>query len=454
MQRHHLLDKIRQQARQLSVLAIGTLRQTLNSRTAVWMLAVMIFLSTMFPLSLRGDGAEGGLLRLVMTYPPALIFCALLISTVWMAATAMAGDMNNGQMIAMSTSPVSPALLWLGKWLGLIIVNAGFITFAAALFSMTALTVAGRNPEMNPAPYIHGHRVFGMDDTRLQHQATEQLAHFQADGTPDAESSYVQILQKIKTVHYRIEPGQEQSWVIPLKQTGTKHSPDDPHPPAYLQFQFRCNPLTRRPVNGLWTLQTDTWILEIPLEDAAEGRHLIPLPTRHGLSDSVRVSFSNHTHSSILFFDTEAPVALRVQASRFSNQLVKTFFMLFLFLAAAAALALAMGTLFSLPVALFVSVSLLLSMAMAMTFVLVPETSHHHGESTLAGPLIHAGEYLLGTVHRSTDSTLKKLPLGALSDARHISSRDILHTIWRLFLLIPTLLCTVCAVFLRSKEYP
>jgi hypothetical protein len=427
-----------------------TRRRIVNSRAFAWMLIAVLAASGGMPFTLRGDGSTGSLLKLAVIYPPALMFGILLVGTLWSAAALNAQDIDSGAFSAIVVKPTPQSSVWLGKWFGLLALNAVLLA-AAGVALRTAVAI--RDQEESPVPatrVLDGHAEFLPDDTALRDEAAGRQILMRLTGQPSPDFNH--LLNHLKTEAFRIQPGQRYTWTIPVADTPSGATLKD----WSLQFRFHCDALERRPISGTWTIRTENGDEQhIPTSALLDGLHLAVLPPAayHG---TLSVSFANHKDSAATaFFNPLTPVTLLRRDHSFSVNLLRAFLLLFFFLAAAAALALSLGALFSFPVAVFTAIALLLAVMLAHAFAAIPPPGHSHGEPDLTATAIsQAGEWMLGHLHHATSRTLRLMPLSQLADSRAISGAQIAQAAFSLLAAIPAILCLLSSLHLQRREYP
>ncbi|MBI3875076.1 MAG: DUF2628 domain-containing protein, partial [Verrucomicrobia bacterium] len=86
----------------------------------VLLLAVVIGL----PMLLRHDGTARGLTQIIITYSLGIIIFILGLATLWLACGTLAKDVEECQMQVVAVKPVPRWQIWLGKWAGIMTLNA------------------------------------------------------------------------------------------------------------------------------------------------------------------------------------------------------------------------------------------------------------------------------------------------------------------------------------------
>src|ERR1700674_3352923 len=76
------------------------------------------------PLLLKDDGTARGFTQILITYTLSAITALLGLSTLWLACGTLARDIEECQMQVVAVKPIARWQIWLGKWLGIVSLNA------------------------------------------------------------------------------------------------------------------------------------------------------------------------------------------------------------------------------------------------------------------------------------------------------------------------------------------
>src|ERR1051325_2951122 len=94
-------------------------------------IAVLLLASVVgLPLLIEDDGTARGFTQILLTYTLSVITAMLGLSTLWLACGTLARDMEEGQMQVVATKPIARWQIWLGKWLGIVSLNAALLTIS------------------------------------------------------------------------------------------------------------------------------------------------------------------------------------------------------------------------------------------------------------------------------------------------------------------------------------
>ena len=82
------------------------------------------------PLLLKDDGTAQGLTQILLTYTLSAIASLLGISTLWLSCGTLARDIEDCQMQVVSVKPIARWQIWVGKWIGIVGLNAALLTIS------------------------------------------------------------------------------------------------------------------------------------------------------------------------------------------------------------------------------------------------------------------------------------------------------------------------------------
>jgi hypothetical protein len=97
----------------------------------IWALAVLLVLCVAgLPLIIKDDGTARGLTQILLTYTLSAITAILGLATLWLSCGTLARDVEECQMQVVVTKPIHRWQVWLGKWLGIMGLNAALLALA------------------------------------------------------------------------------------------------------------------------------------------------------------------------------------------------------------------------------------------------------------------------------------------------------------------------------------
>jgi hypothetical protein len=96
-------------------------------------LAVLLLASVVaLPLLIKDDGTARGFTQILITYTLSTITGLLGLSTLWLACGTLARDIEDCQIQVVATKPISRWQIWIGKWLGIVSLNAALLAISGA----------------------------------------------------------------------------------------------------------------------------------------------------------------------------------------------------------------------------------------------------------------------------------------------------------------------------------
>src|SRR3974390_2431842 len=84
------------------------------------------------PLIIKDDGTARGFTQILLTYTLSSISALLGLSTLWLAFGTLARDIEECQLQMVAVKPIARWQIWLGKWLGLVSLNAVLLALSGA----------------------------------------------------------------------------------------------------------------------------------------------------------------------------------------------------------------------------------------------------------------------------------------------------------------------------------
>src|SRR5258706_11363306 len=89
------------------------------------------------PLLIKDDGTARGFTQILLTYTLSTITALLGLSTLWLACGTLARDIEECQMQIVAVKPIARWQILLGKWLGILSLNAALLAiFGASVYGV------------------------------------------------------------------------------------------------------------------------------------------------------------------------------------------------------------------------------------------------------------------------------------------------------------------------------
>ena len=421
------------------LLAIATLTWKAAFRFRLfWVLTALLLGSVIaLPLLLKDDGTARGFTQVLLTYTLSTITALLAFSTLWLACGTLARDVEECQVQMLVVKPVARWQIWLGKWLGLLMLNAALLALAGG--SVYGLL------------QWRAHKLPADQQAVLRNEVFVARASLKAP-VPDIENEVEQLFQKrlqdaksretpvplveqpgmrrllreqVKAGHQIVPPGYQREWTIA---------------PALNAILLRDQPLFLRV--KFYVAQTNaagsyfgTWQIGSPetrqvfykdMNVAANSFAEFEVPPNLFDSDGkLRIHFLNRDGTTLLF-PMEDGLEVLYREGNFAVNFARGLGVILCWLALLAALGLAAASFMSFPVAAFFSISVLIVALSSGTLTGVVEqggtagADHETGQvqtSTLDMVLIPLFKAILWVVKLVEDFS----PIDSLSSGRSIA---------------------------------
>jgi hypothetical protein len=409
----------------VTALAGLTVRSAVRSRLLLSLTTLVLLGVVVLPLAIRGDGTPAGRLCVVLRYTLGCTTGLLSLTTLWAGSMAVASEVADGRLRLVMAKPVRRHEVWLGKWAGLILMDALIVAAAGTgilgMIRWTARPAAlGAGEQRLVAEQILTARLAvapGLGDLE------QRLAGEPAGAPPPRGAETAARTARIYREAHTVAPGQSTRWVFRLPRVR------DSDRPLGLQYRFVSSDPRRPPARGTWQVGRPgspalfgASVTNVP---GITAELVLPAGVAAG-TDLLSVEFTNASDDppATLIFEREDGVELLVPAGGFVGNYVKALGIILVRLALLAALGLTAGCLLSGPVAAFASTAALVVLAVGPYVGTVAATGvfyvPHEGPLPAPGPL----DPLLHGVFRAADAVVGPLraldPVPALSEGRWI----------------------------------
>src|SRR5271170_7731879 len=98
-----------------------------------WVLTVLLLGAVVgLPLLIKDDGTAEGFAQILITYTLGSVATLLGLCTLWLGCGTLARDVEECQIQMVAVKPIARWQIWLGKWLGLVTLNAALLAVAGA----------------------------------------------------------------------------------------------------------------------------------------------------------------------------------------------------------------------------------------------------------------------------------------------------------------------------------
>jgi hypothetical protein len=350
------------------ILAIAWLTWKAAFRFRLFLVIAMLLLASVvaLPLLLKDDGTARGFTQILLTYTLTTISALLGISTLWLACGTLARDIEECQMQVVAVKPIARWQIWIGKWVGLMSLNAALLAlsggsvYALLQWRATRLPVTEQEVLRREVLVARGSAKMERMDARIEQDAEHALRERLEKNpvsTADLNEVRKQIREQIRAELQIVAPGYPKQWIIDL---GAKNLPRNK--PMQLRIKFNAADLsTTGTFNGLWAIgappHTPVERLE-PMSLAPDTFHEFDIPPHVDAQGKLTITFLN-ANTRALLFPLEDGIEVLYPEGNFGLNYARGLGIIFCWMALLAALGLAAASFLSFPVAAFVALSVM-----------------------------------------------------------------------------------------------
>jgi hypothetical protein len=429
---------------------------------AVLLLGAVIAL----PILIKDDGTAQGFTQILITYTLSAITALLGLSTLWLACGTLARDIEECQLQVVAVKPIARWQIWLGKWLGIMSLNATLLALAGGSVYGLLLWRANRLPGdqqqvlRNEVLVARG-SVRPPDMTKEIDDETDKLLKERLAKNPittaDLKDVRKQIREQVKAEFEVVPPGYMHMWQIELG-AAKNNLRDKP-----LQFRIKFNSADRSPSGtfaGLWRVgmpqKTELYQSEVQSLAPDTFHELKVPPNLFDENGLLTVQFLNVNNTALLFPVDEGFEVLYPQGT-FGPNFVRALGIIFCWMGLLAALGLAAASFLSFPVAAFFALGMLAtSFASGTMASAVSEGSIGgynaekgiHGNTPVDFIVIPAFRAILTIINLAKDFS----PIDALSTGRWISWSQLGMAFVQIILLLGGIIALAGMTILTRRE--
>ena len=442
-------------SRAVPAIARLTLREALRSRIVLCfglLLAAVVF---GLPTILKGDGTPAGLVRMTLGYTLGTAFALIVLATLWTGCALVSGDIATRTLELTRVKPVATWRLWLGKWIGLLLLDILFLAGVYAATGTVVLRQINRHP--GATDVMRSARLKVKPDLPgLDRQIDEVFTRLGGATLPAREQRDLRrrLRRELPFQPATLERGQQWKWHFSIE------APPDPRLPLWLRFQFDTDAYTRAIVKAECRLTGAPGgsHVDFQLDDFSTRRFELPLDAAtFGAATRFTLSLRHAGDASTgpLLLQPRQGLDLLVPRAPLVLNLLRAAAMHFSLLALVAALGLSLGALFSLPVAAFCATGILLATLISLFVAGDPEALGDLQDAEQAPVQRLVTSVAAGTtrlIMRLTAPAIEPAPLQQLAAAELVPSRELWRSLLVNTLLLPAGFGLLAAAALRRRE--
>ena len=417
------------------------------------------------PILIKDDGTARGFTQILLTYTLSAITGLLGLSTLWLACGTLARDIEECQMQVVVTKPIARWQIWVGKWLGIMSLNAALLAISGACVFGLLQWRAGKLPP-SEQKNLREQVLVARGSAREQNyeadldKETERILQGRLKSSPvesvNVPEARQEIRKRVKADAELVPPGYTRPWQIDLG-FAKNFLRDKP-----LQLRVKFN-AAQKSASGtfvaLWQVgdpnSANVRQLE-PMSLAPDTFHEFTIPPNLFDDKGVLTILFLNRNGTALVFPLEDGLEVLYPQGSFALNYARGLGIIFCWMGLLAALGLAAASFLTFPVATFFSLAML-------TVILSSDTL---AESVEAGT-VTAGNSETGVMgHVSADTVLIPFykgilavtglvkgfsPIDSLSTGRSIPWSELGAAFGQIVLLLGGLI-GLCGIILFSRR--
>ncbi|HEX9046541.1 MAG TPA: ABC transporter permease [Verrucomicrobiae bacterium] len=353
------------------ILAIAwlTWKAALRFKLFLVIAALLVLAVVGLPLVIQDDGTAQGFTQIILTYTLSSITALLGLSTLWLSCGTLARDIEECQMQVVATKPIARWQIWLGKWIGIVSLNAvllaisGACVFGVLQYRAAKLPPAVRETLQTQILVARGSAKEASSAADIDAE-TERILQARLKSSPvdkvDVPEVRRQIREGVRADLQLVPPSYQRVWTINLGRA-KNYLHGKP-----LQLRVKFNSANKSPsgtFTALWQVgdppKTKYWRSE-PMSLAPDTFHEFEIPADLFDDNGVlTVMFANPNNTALLFPLDEGMEVLYPEGG-FALNFARGLGIIFCWMALLAALGLAAASLLSFPVATFFALAMML----------------------------------------------------------------------------------------------
>jgi hypothetical protein len=442
-----------------------TVRAAFRYRLVLMLSVILLGSVVALPLIIKDDGTARGFVQILLTYTLILITTLLGFATLWLACGTLAQDVEECQMQMVAVKPIARWQIWLGKWCGILTVNAILLALSAGAVFALLQWRAQHLPEeqqrvlRDEIMVARGSARPPVNDYEAAvNQILQQRLKDQAVPLSDVDYVRRQLRERLRAENQIVPPGYRRSWVVDLGY-GHHRLRDQP---LFLRMKFNAgDPNSKQTHHGFWVagdLENPNSHRSDDLSLAADTFHEFTLrPNLVNESGKLMVSFYN-TGDSVLLFPEEEAIEVLYREGGFALNYFRGMAIVFFWLGFLAAVGLMGSSFLSFPVAAFFSVGVLIvgmstgTIALILEQGTVWEVNHETGYADkpawidyIALPLFNGLFHMINLVRGFS-------PIDALSTGRSVSWSELGLAFVQIIVFLSGLLALIGIVAFNRRE--
>ena len=426
-----------------SLLAIVwlTIKAAFRFRLFLVLATALLLVVLGLPALIKSDGSPQGLTQIILTYTLGSASVLLGFATLWLSCGTLARDIEECSVQLVVAKPISRWQIWLGKWLGITVINGCLLALAAGTIFVMTLWRVSKLPE-EQKQVLKSEVLLGRGSVRPNPvdipAKVEEIYQAELERDPNMAAMIPEVARKkiremVETESQVIRSGGLKWWTLDLGIDPEKYQEKFLH----LRIKFHA---ALKNANNNYDLEiyagTPDGKKIAPYGAVLAGDTFHTIPMDPQLVDSegkIQIRILNRNTTDLLFSLDDGVEVLYPEYSFIMNY-IRGVCIILLWLGLFAAIGLASASFLSFPVAAFLSVGVLIIGLSSGTMAAVVE------QGGVMAPDVETGQRKAWAVDGVFVLTFKGLlkvvnlvqgfsPIDSLSNGRSISGFDLFRAI-------------------------
>ncbi len=428
-----------------------------------WVLCALLLGSVvLLPVLIKHDGTARGFTQILLTYTLSVITVLLGLSTLWLSCGILAREVEECQIQVLVTKPVARWQIWLGKWLGVTLLNLALLALAGgSVYVLIQWRASQLPPEQQrvlrneifvaraalkqPVPNLDEY-----EEKVFQERITQSAV------PPEQQAALrSSIREQLKAGLQVVPPGYQRTWNIDfgLRKNFLKGQP------LYLRAKFHvAQTNVTGTYLGTWHVgeqgSPNAFIKPMSLAPGTFHEFELP-PNLFNAQGQLSIVFHNQNNAALLF-PLDEGIEVLYREGGFALNFARGLLIMLFWLALLAALGLASASFLSFPVAAFFSLTMLVIALSSGTLASIVS------EGTVMGSNHETGVPISGFFDRALLPVFKGIlallglvqgfsPVESLSSGRSIGWGVLVRAFAQIVLLLGGIIA-VCGMFIFTRR--
>jgi len=432
----------------------------------VWVLTALLMSSVaLLPLLVKDDGTARGFIQILLTYTLSVITALLGFTTIWLACGSLARDVEDCQIQMVAVKPIARWQIWLGKWLGIVLINALLLAISG---TGVYVLLNWRASQLSPGQQAILHNEVFVARSALKEQPTDYTKEIDTlvsqklreNQTTSLDASLLrkQIEAQVKAREQIVPPNYMRAWNIDLgvRRLTLKDQP------LYVRVKFFVAQTNETASYATeWQIgppETEKQKVR-PLSLSAESFHEFEIPPNL-FDDTGRLTIRAVNRSEVaMLFPLDETLEVLYREGGFALNFMRGLVVILFWLALLAALGLTAASFLSFPVAAFFSLAMLLIGLSSSTLETAIEQNTVLGQinsNTGAADQQTIIDHLMLPLFRGMLTIVKLAesfsPIDSLSSGRSITWYELAQAFAQIVLLLGGIIGGIGAVVFTRRE--